>query len=423
MKDSLIHTPDGVRDIYNQEYQRKKVTMDKLCHVLELYNYQGIQTPTFEFFDIFNQEKGSAQSKEMYKFFDRDNNTLVLRPDMTPSVARCVAKYYEKEENHLRLFYKGSTFINNSSYQGKLKEITNVGAELVGDDTSAADGEIISLVVESLLAVGLTEFQVSVGQIDYFKGLVEEAGLDKDTENSLRDAIENKNAFAIEEIIKEAGLSGNLKEAMIHLTDLYGGVEVLENAKKLVTNSRSLKAIDRLEKLYTILSYYGYEEYISFDLGILSRYHYYTGMIFKGYAYGTGDSIVKGGRYNNLMKQFGKDAPSVGFSFEVDELMNALNRQKIFIDIHNKTAMVLYEPAAQKQGIDLAKQLRETKIHTQLTRKSSRKDIDTYLEYSKEHSIDTIYYINADDTLITYDIATGKKETLSYLSFSGGVDQ
>ena len=142
MKDKILHTPAGVRDIYNKECRRKLKVQETLHHVLELYCYQDIQTPTFEFFDIFNREKGTVASKEMYKFFDRDNNTLVLRPDMTPSIARCVAKYFKEEKHPVRLSYVGNTFINNSSYQGKLKETTQLGAELIGDDTSAADEEI-----------------------------------------------------------------------------------------------------------------------------------------------------------------------------------------------------------------------------------------------------------------------------------------
>ena len=103
MKEKLLHTPDGVRDIYDSEYKRKRKVMSELHHVLELYSYHDIQTPTFEYFDIFSKEKGSAPSNEMYKFFDRDNNTLVLRPDMTPPIARCVAKYYMDETKPLRL--------------------------------------------------------------------------------------------------------------------------------------------------------------------------------------------------------------------------------------------------------------------------------------------------------------------------------
>lgn len=113
MKEKLLHTPEGVRDIYNSECKRKSAVEKRIHHILELYGYQDIETPTFEFFDIFNSDTGTVSSVEMFKFFDRNNNTLVLRPDMTPSIARSVAKYYSACEFPLRLSYRGNTFLNN----------------------------------------------------------------------------------------------------------------------------------------------------------------------------------------------------------------------------------------------------------------------------------------------------------------------
>lgn len=110
MNQKRVHTPEGVRDIYGLECKKRLRLKDKLNHVFALYGYENIITPTFEFFDIFNSEKGTVSSKEMYKFFDREGNTLVLRPDITPSVARCVAKYYDSEERNLRFAYTGNVF-------------------------------------------------------------------------------------------------------------------------------------------------------------------------------------------------------------------------------------------------------------------------------------------------------------------------
>ena len=126
----LLHTPEGVRDVYQKEYARKLVIEGRIRRILKQYGYDELQTPSFEFFDIFNKERGSVDSRELYKFFDREGNTLVLRPDMTPPVARCAAKYYTDENLPIRLSYLANTFINYSSYQGRLKEATVQGAEL-----------------------------------------------------------------------------------------------------------------------------------------------------------------------------------------------------------------------------------------------------------------------------------------------------
>uniref|UniRef100_UPI000AE28B27 ATP phosphoribosyltransferase regulatory subunit n=1 Tax=Clostridium sp. NkU-1 TaxID=1095009 RepID=UPI000AE28B27 len=117
MANKLLHTPDGVRDIYGAECTRKAAVQEKMLKVFHLCGYQDIETPTFEFFDIFNESRGSVKAKEMFKFFDRDNHTLVLRPDETPAIARCAAKYFLDEDMPIRLCYMERTFINNSSYQ------------------------------------------------------------------------------------------------------------------------------------------------------------------------------------------------------------------------------------------------------------------------------------------------------------------
>ena len=129
-----------------------------------------IQTPAFEFFDIFGKESGTTPSKDLYKFFDREGNTLVLRPDITPSIARCASKYYMEDRIPIRLCYTGNTFINNNSYQGRLKERTQSGAELIGDGSVEADAEMLALAVQLMQAAGLKEFQLSVGHVDFLRG-------------------------------------------------------------------------------------------------------------------------------------------------------------------------------------------------------------------------------------------------------------
>ena len=160
-----LHTPEGVRDIYNTECRKKLAVQEKLHEILHLYGYQDIQTPTFEYFDVFRKEIGTIASKELYKFFDREGNTLVLRPDITPSIARVAATLFEEEDSPIRLCYVGNTFINHSSYQGRLKENTQLGAELIGVDSIEADAEMLAMVVDGLKNVGLTEFQVNIGHI------------------------------------------------------------------------------------------------------------------------------------------------------------------------------------------------------------------------------------------------------------------
>ena len=114
----------------------------------------------------------------------------------------------------------------------------------------------------------------------------------------------------------------------------------MDTASKLADNKRSKDAITRLSELYKVLEQYGIAQYVSFDLGMLTQYHYYTGMIFKAYTYGVGDAIVKGGRYDSLLSQFGKKAPAIGFVILIDDLMQAIARQSVDISL-DETKKVL----------------------------------------------------------------------------------
>lgn len=411
----LLHTPEGVRDIYNEECEKKLAIQDRMHHVLKLYGFRDIQTPSFEFFDIFNKERGTVVSKEMYKFFDREGNTLVLRPDMTPSVARCAAKYYKDEQYPIRLCYMGSTFINNSSYQGKLKETTQLGAELFNDATSDADAEMIALTIECLLQAGLTEFQVEIGHAKFLPALLEEAEFCEEEMEQIKELIESKNVFGVEELISKKKLSKQLKELIIKLPDLFGDIEIIHFAKERIKNEEAKGAISHLEKLYDILTTYGLETYITFDLGMFSKYNYYTDIIFQAYTYGNGEPIVKGGRYDNLVAQFGKNAPAIGFAIVVDQLMLALDRQKLDQIKSQKHTLILYSPEYRKIAIELARQFRSTNMQIELTRKSSKEELDNYKEYAERNGVGGILYLEKEDSVQVIDLL---KQTSQFVRLS-----
>lgn len=406
----LLHTPEGVRDIYNGECARKLAVQERMHHVLKLYGFKDIQTPMFEFFDIFNKERGTIASKEMYKFFDREGNTLVLRPDITPSIARSVAKYFKEEELPLRLCYMGNTFINNNSYQGKLKETTQVGAELINDSSADADAEMIALTIECLKTVGLEEFQVEIGHADFLLGLLEEAELNGAEQEELKNLIEDKNLFGVEALISSKDISGDLKELMLKLPGLFGNHDNLMYAKTKTKNARALHAITRLEKLYHILESYGLSHYVTFDLGMLSKYNYYTGIIFQAFTYGTGEPIVKGGRYGNLLEQFGKKAPAIGLAIEVDQLMLALSRQKIQVETENVSIMILYQSEFRTLAIDLVNQFRKDDIKVELVRKSSKHSLEEYKEHAKSQEITKVILLDNIDVLKSYDLLSNCSE-------------
>lgn len=408
MLDKLLHTPEGVRDIYNGECETKLELQNRMHDILKLYGFKDIETPTFEFFDIFNEERGTIASKNMYKFFDREGNTLVLRPDITPAIARCVAKYYKLENLPVRLCYIGNTFINNSSYQGKLKESTQLGAELINDESVDADAQMIALAIECLLKVGLKEFQLEIGHVDFFRGLVKEAGLTSEEVEQLRESIEEKNIFGVEELLSDKPMSQNTRELLLKLPELFGSEDILHFAKERTTNVKALDAIKRLQDIYEILKLYGLSAYVTFDLGMLSKYDYYTGVIFRGFTYGTGDAIVTGGRYDKLVCQFGKDAAAIGVAVVVDQLMNALARQKIEVKSCTKNTLLLYYEENRKSAVSLAKYFRAQGMNIEMAIQKVGCPMEEYIKYCGLNGIGGILLLKDSDRIAVVNVESGE---------------
>lgn len=319
MQNNLLHTPEGVRDIYGSEYNRKYDIESKLRSVFTAYAYEGVETPVFEYFDIFSKRIGTTPSRELYKFFDREGDTLVLRPDFTPAIARCYAKY--DWPTPARFYYMGDTFTNVAGLQGKLCESTQAGAELIGDGSVEADAEIIRLAVETLKAVGISQFKIGIGEVEYFKGLCEQAGLDTETERALRDKLSAKNIYAAAEVLEGANVTASVQEEFMRLADIVEDSAGLMSLKNASHCARSIDAVERLCALDERIAEYGIQEYVSYDLSMLTKYTYYTGIIFKAYTYGTGEPIARGGRYDELLGYFGKPAPAVGLAICVDDIM------------------------------------------------------------------------------------------------------
>lgn len=395
---NLLFTPEGVRDIYGLECEKREWVEAGIRKIMKLYGFQDILTPTFEFFDIFNRERGTVESKEMFKFFDQYNNTLALRPDITPSIARCVAKYYSEEEMPIRLSYSGNTFIHRRGYQGKLSEIAQIGAELMNDSSSDADAEMIAMTVECLAKSGLKEFKIDVGHAGFIRGLMEESGFSSGEVQEYKRLIANKNSFGVEEMIEKKNLSSQLKELLIRLPDLFGAKETLAYARERVNHLGALEALQRLETVQEILGIYGLEESVTFDLGMLSHYDYYTGIIFKAYTYGTGEAIVTGGRYDKLIEQFGKKSPAVGLAIVLDQLMNALASQKAEIPTETDGILILYRSASREKAVHLGNRYRNEGRRVMLMRRDAQTELEVYRGYALENQISSIVYVEDDQT-------------------------
>ena len=407
----ILHTPEGVRDIYNVECGKKLALEGRIKKTFHLYGYHDIQTPTFEYFDVFRKEIGTISSRELYKFFDKEGNTLALRPDITPSIARAAATLFGEEELPIRLCYTGNTFINHSSYQGRLKENTQLGAELIGVDSIEADAEMLAMVVDGLKKTGLKEFQVSIGHVDFIQSLFQAAGLEEDEAEELRTLIANRNFFGVEEVLDHMDVADSVKEAFHLLPELTGGAEILDQALSVAPGEKAGQAIHRLKQIDELLRLYGVEDHITFDLSMSGNYGYYTGIIFRAYTYGTGDAVVRGGRYDHLLEKFGKNTPSIGFAIILDELMNALNRQNIQVETGSRNLLV-YTQDTEKWAISLARTFRSKGKNIEMLKRNTEDDRQVYEEYGKRSSVMTMLYLRDDLKIEMINFRTGEKKIM-----------
>jgi ATP phosphoribosyltransferase regulatory subunit len=209
-------------------------------------------------------------------------------------------------------------------------------------------------------------------------------------EAELREFISNKNIFGVRELLEPLPIKSVLKEAFAQIPNLFGSVEILEQADACAITEDAKRALERLRKIYELMTYYGYEKYITFDLGVVSKYKYYTGIIFQAYTYGTGEPVAKGGRYDTLMDHFGKSAPAIGFAFVVDRLMSAMARQKVEPKIHAEKALVIYRTSQSEKAIRTVMQLRKEGILAELMLERIGRN---YEAYAKKNGISRIIYM------------------------------
>lgn len=411
MKDSILHTPEGVRDLQPSEALKMNVLNHKITETFHHYGYKNVQTPTFEYYNVFNHAKGTVDVKEMYKFFDREGNILVMRPDITPSVARFVSTVYDEDSFPKRLCYSGKTFRNNQSYQLKLKEFTQVGSELFGVDSPEADAEVIAIAINSLLATGLKEFKLELGQAAFFTGIVQEAGIDADNQEELRRLIDEKNFIAVEELLDALEISDEMKTTLLDLPKLFGSLEVLDQAKALTNNKIALEGLERLETVYNLLKEYELEQYVSFDLGMVTQLHYYTGIIFKGYTFGTGVSVLDGGRYDTLVSQFGKEVKAVGFAIILDHLFTALERQDIEVEVFTVDTLLVCDADNRAKAIKIAEQMRRDgmKIELSLIKQSDAE----LIEYGKTNGIGGIMLFTGSEDVTLINLSDDSRQTVN----------
>ena len=322
MESYQVNTPEGTRDKLFDESDRQRSAEAAITKLFRRRGYREVITPSVEYYDLFVQAQNPIPQEAMLKLVDRSGRILVLRPDCTTPIARVAATRLDERRGPQRLFYNQTIYRAQHANYGVSSELSQCGIELIGASGLRADAEAVALSVEAIRAAGVEDFRVELGHTGFFTALAGELGVSGSRAEALRGCIENKSFAELEDML--AGESSPAAKAMRSIAVLFGGPEILDEARRLTQNPRALSVIDDLSAIYRELESAGMGAYLSFDLGLVSGLEYYTGLIFRGYAPGTGGVIAAGGRYDRLLSDFGKALPATGFAVYVDELVKCM---------------------------------------------------------------------------------------------------
>ncbi|MFZ5816014.1 MAG: ATP phosphoribosyltransferase regulatory subunit [Bacillota bacterium] len=362
MSTPVIRTqiPEGVRDRLPREAARIRRVSGQLEGVFRSWGYREVLTPGFEYLETVTAGAGSLGRREdLYQFFDRKGRTLALRPDMTTPIARLAATKMAGEPLPLRLSYFAPVFRHRDRKAGSASEIWQAGVELIGADSAAADAEMIALACAALAATGLEGFKIGLGHAEFVEGLFAEAGVTPELEEELKEAMVARDLVAFEKGVAQARLAPAKAEILLALAHFHGTYEQALARFQGVGNGRVARALDRLGTILRFLEALGVAGQVSLDLGLVRSLGYYTGVVFEGYAPGVGSPVVGGGRYDNLLADFGGDAPSTGFALEMDRLLAALERQGRQGEEAGLDVLVECPPGREVEAMARARQLRQ----------------------------------------------------------------
>jgi len=353
-----IELPEGAKDTLPATCAAKRNIQGRMRDTFASFGYTEIETPVFEYLDTFAYGEDSLEPEKMLRFFEAGKKTMVLRPDATMPIARVAVTKMRKAVKPVRLCYIEDIFRYEQTRYGVNRRSEQAGAELLGAGSVEADAEIIALAIESLLSLDIKDFQIDIGQVEFFKGLAETAGIAEEARYTLGQWIDMKDMGAIEGYLNNSAQSETFQKTVRAMPRLYGGYDVLEKAKAFTEYPRCIEALDSLSELYELLRDYGYGDYIAFDMGMVQSLHYYTGMVFRGYVKNHGSVVVKGGRYDHLTRRYGEEMPATGYAVNIDEVMKWQDRQAASAEEKAMDALIVCDGADRGKGYALAREMR-----------------------------------------------------------------
>jgi ATP phosphoribosyltransferase regulatory subunit len=320
----ISRIPAGMRYYIGAEARLRRTIEDAAMAVFERWSYEEVITPSVDYYDLFEQGMGQAEAQRGFRFTDNDGRLLTLRPDVTSSVARMAATLLSERPRPLRFCYAAPVFRQQpQSHAEWRRENTQVGCELIGIGGKPADLEVLRLAAEILSRLDLrSSYCITINNVEVFNGIAAELNLETQPREELRRLIDTRETAELRRFLK-----GHNTDAFSQLTQPAGKLDVIRAARTVITNARSLAALDSLEELWNEIESLGLEDSFEIDLGDVSSLDYYTGLSLKVFVHGAGASVGRGGRYDGLTGSFGRTEPAVGFVLNLDALTEVVARR------------------------------------------------------------------------------------------------
>lgn len=405
--------PKGVATFLPEGTSRRREIERKILSIFSQWGYQEVITPIFEYLDVFSLGVGEDLLNRAYKFVDRaTGRMMVLRPDVTPQIARIASTLLNDQPLPIRLCYSANVFRHEEEHAGREREIHQIGGELIGPSEAEADAETILLAIETLQKVGLKSFKIALGQMAFTRGLLQPFESTPASFKKILGAVAKKDASQLEALLKEEKVGQQTRKQVLSLLDLFGGEEVFERAKPLAGHPTCKAGLRRLREVYQILREAGYQESILVDLGEVRGFDYYTGTIFEIFADGVGSELGGGGRYDHLLEKFGAPASSTGFALHIERIQWALE-QTAGSDHGYASAdfLVLHTAEAASKAASLSRRLREAGYRV-IRRNGFHGAIESYLSDARKQKIAKIVLLTGgrDKTFRSIDVRTGRHE-------------
>lgn len=316
--------PAGVRDYLPHAVAKLRRIEREVLACMDRWGYRQIMTPTMEYYDTVGVASSTSDQK-LFKLLNKRGTTMVLRSDLTAPIARVMSSLLKDEPLPVRLSYHANVFRAIEEEAGREAEFYQTGVELVGDDSPEADAEVIALAIESLRAAGVERFKIAMGHMGFLNGLLEEVLPERmeDQENLKQDLL-NRDYVGYRGTIAGLKLEAQQQEQLEGILRLRGGKEIAEQALEISSNPLARSSIEHMGHVWEVLEAYGVSGHVMIDLTLLGDFSYYTGITFEGYAAELGSPVANGGRYDKLLKQFGRDVPATGFALKTNRILDGV---------------------------------------------------------------------------------------------------